>query len=100
MTPQLRNVLGQTYAGEEGGQSCPEWLLWDAFIPDRVSQDLPDFLLRAAAVTLGALLELCLDLVVELSNQELRHGRVMISRYQSRQTTLRTARMSPSSGRS
>lgn len=48
---------------------------WIVVIPEGAAQDLPHLLGGAAAVASGATVELPVDVVLEVANQELGHGR-------------------------
>jgi hypothetical protein len=73
-TAQLGNILRETHSGEAGREPRAERWLGFAFVPDRVAEDLADFLLSAVTMTACAALKLGLYVVVEMSDQELSHG--------------------------
>src|SRR5262245_60940426 len=70
LASQLGNVLRQTQSGEAGSDPRAEGCPCAPLVPDRVAQDLADFLFGAAAVAACAALEFGLDVVVEVSDQE------------------------------
>jgi hypothetical protein len=68
LTAQLGDLLAKTEAGETGGQSRTEGRLSAGLIPDRVAENLPNLLFRAAAVSPGAALKPGLHFLIELPN--------------------------------
>jgi hypothetical protein len=87
LTAQLGNLFDETYprkaGGDPGAKGCPG----TAILLHCVAEDLTHLFLRAATVTPRTSLELGLDIVVELSDQELGHGG-MIARYRGAPATV------------
>ena len=78
---QLGNILRKTQTGEAGSEPRAEQCPSAALVPDRVAEDLADFLFSAVTMAACAALKLGLHVVFEVSDQELSHG-AMIARYQ------------------
>ena len=67
-------LVREAYAGEAGGKPRAEG--WpDAFlVPDRVTEDLADFLFRATAMAPRSALEPGFYFIIEVTDQELSHA--------------------------
>jgi hypothetical protein len=79
--PELRNVLRKSDPIESRSDPRAEPDRRLAFMAHGVAKDLSNLFLSASAMAAGTALELCLDVVVELSDQDLSHKMMMISRY-------------------
>jgi hypothetical protein len=79
LAAQLGNILCETQTGKTGSKARAERRRDATLVPHRVAEDLTDFLFSAAAMTARAALKLDLHVIIEVSDQELSHGR-MISR--------------------
>jgi hypothetical protein len=71
---QLGDLFAQPNAAEPSGDARSHWCAHPSLTPDRVAEDLANFLLRTAAVPASATLEFVLYVVIELTHHELSHG--------------------------
>jgi hypothetical protein len=73
LAAHLGDVLHETHTGETGGEPGAERGRVTALIPDRVAEDLANFLFRAPTMAAGTEAKLRLHIIVELSYEKLAH---------------------------
>lgn len=73
MSPQFGDLVGQPEAAEAIGNCGPEIYLWLSTRADGVTEDFSYLLLGRSAMGVRATLQGRLDVLIELSYQDLRH---------------------------
>jgi hypothetical protein len=75
VAPQLGYLCGQTSLGKQAGYFGAEPSGGNVLLINSAAQDIADLLLHAAAVTLGAPLQLGLYRILKIADDELSHDR-------------------------
>jgi hypothetical protein len=78
LAAQLRDLLVEPEARKPRLEARAERLRGNPLALDRIAQDVAHLLFRAAAMPPGALLQLCLDVLVEITNHDLSHELIHI----------------------